>query len=146
MRNVLSLHPIPSQTGGNPWQSQDPRTHRQSSPAALGPQETVQLVKQRAQKDLNVQRETARRAFLHQQGEFIAATRQHEVAARQKLVSALARKMKRTIITCRCKFGNSNMMQMRDFPKDKRNCHRDSLKKQIKLLDTRRMEAKRTST
>ena len=39
-----------------------------------------------------------------------------------------------TITTCRCTFGNSNMKQTRDFPKDKGNSYRDSLKKQTKLL------------
>ena len=92
MRNVPSLHPIPSQTGVNSWQLQYPSTYPQGSPAVLGPQETVQLVTQRTREALNHQRETARRALLHQQEEFLAATHQEEAAARQNLVSALARK------------------------------------------------------
>ena len=35
---------------------------------------------------------------------------------------------KHTTATCRRRFGNSNMKQMRDFPKDKWNCYRDSLR------------------
>ena len=44
------------------------------SPTVLGPQETVQLVTQRARAALNDQRETAQRALPHQQGEILAAT------------------------------------------------------------------------
>ena len=36
-------------------------------------------------------------------------------------------------LMCRCMFGNSNMKQMLDFPKDKVNCYRDSLAKHIKI-------------
>ena len=68
MRNVQSLQPIPSRNGVSPWQLQNPSTYLEGSPKALGPQETVQLVTQRAREALNVQRETARRALLHQQG------------------------------------------------------------------------------
>ena len=63
----------------------------QGSPAVFGPHETVQSVTHRAREALNVQFETARRALLHQQGEFLAATHQHETAARQNLVSTMAR-------------------------------------------------------
>ena len=56
----------------------------QSVLAALGRQETVQLVTQRARQALNDQRETARRAVLHQQDQCDAAARQH-------LVNTLAR-------------------------------------------------------
>ena len=59
MRNVPSLHPIPSQTGLNPWQIQCPSAYPQRSPAVLGHHETVQLVTQRAREALNDQRETA---------------------------------------------------------------------------------------
>ena len=59
--------------------------------AVLGLQVIVQLVTPRAREALNVPRETARRALLHQQGQFLAATHQHEAAARPHLVSALAR-------------------------------------------------------
>ena len=65
MRNVPSLHPIPSQTRVNPWQLQYPSEYLLSSPAVLAPQETVQLIAQRSRAALNVQRETARRALLH---------------------------------------------------------------------------------
>ena len=68
VRNVFSLQPIPNQTGVNPWQLQNPAIQPQSVPAVLGPQETVQLVAQRAREPLHGQRETARRALLHQQG------------------------------------------------------------------------------
>ena len=40
---------------------------------------------------------------------------------------------KHQITTCRCKFGNSNMKQMRDFHKVKGNFYCDSLIQQIKL-------------
>ena len=49
-------------TGKNHWQLQNP----QSFPAVLAPQEAVHLVTQRAQETLHDQRETARRALLHQ--------------------------------------------------------------------------------
>ena len=45
---IPSFLPIPSQTRVNPWQLQYPSTYPQCSPAVLGPQETVQLVTQRA--------------------------------------------------------------------------------------------------
>ena len=45
------------------------------------PQETVQLVTQRAREALNDQRETARRALLHQQGLLLAATHHYKPAA-----------------------------------------------------------------
>ena len=92
MRNAPCLHPIPSQTRVNPWQSQCPNAYLQGSPAVLGPQEAVQLVTQRAREAQNDQRQEARRALLRQQEEFLAATRQHEANARQNLVSALAQK------------------------------------------------------
>ena len=85
MRNVDSLHPVPNQTGVNPWQLQYPITYPQSVPAVLGPQEVVQL------EALNDLRETARHALLHQQGEFLDATHPYEAAARHHLVSTLAR-------------------------------------------------------
>ena len=66
MRNVRSLHPISSQTRWILWQTQYPSTHPQVLPTVLGPQETVKLVTQRAREAVNVQRETVRRALLHQ--------------------------------------------------------------------------------
>ena len=63
--------------------------YSQGSPAVLGRQETVQSVTQRAREALNLQRDTARRALLHQEGEFLAATHQDEAAARQNLVNTL---------------------------------------------------------
>ena len=70
--------------GGDPVQNvQCPSTDPQGSQAVMGPQETVQLVTHRARDALNAQRDTARRALPHQQGDFLAATHQHEVAARQ---------------------------------------------------------------
>ena len=65
----------------------DPRGSR----AVLGPQEIVEVVTHRAREALNDPRDTARRALFHQQGSFLAATHQHDAAARQHLVSALAR-------------------------------------------------------
>ena len=62
----------------------------QSVFAVLGPQEAVQLVTQRAREALHDQRETARRAVLHQQGYFIVTTHQVEAAARRNFVNALA--------------------------------------------------------
>ena len=48
--------------------------------AVFGHQEAVQMVTQRAREALNDQRETARRALLHQKGELLDATHQHEAA------------------------------------------------------------------
>ena len=91
VRNVHSLQPMPKLTGVNPWQLLYLCTHLQSVPAVLGLQETVQLVTQRAREALNDQRETARRALLHQHGEFVAAIHQCEAAAGQTIVSTGAR-------------------------------------------------------
>ena len=99
MRNVPRLHPRPSQTGVNPWQLQYPSTYSQGSPAAHGPQETVQLVAQRARETLNVQRETARRALLHQQRGFLTGTRQYETVASKIKTVFWQEIMKRTIRT-----------------------------------------------
>ena len=52
--------------------------------------EAVQLVTQRARVVLHDSLETARRALLHQQGQFLAATPQYEAAARPNLVITLA--------------------------------------------------------
>ena len=118
----------------NPWQLLYLCTHLQSVPAVLGPQETVQLVTQRAREALNDQREIARRALLHQQGEFLAAIHQCEAAAGQTMSVLGQEIMKRTITMCKYKFDSSNMKQMRDFLKDRGNRNRDFLRKQIKLL------------
>ena len=59
--------------------------------AVLGPQEAVQLFTQRVRGALYDQRETARRALLHQQGEFLAAIHQHEAVARHNLANTLTR-------------------------------------------------------
>ena len=91
MRNVPSLHSIPSQTGVNPWQFQYPSTYPQGSPAVLRPPETVQWASQRAREGLNPQRDTARRALLFKQGELPAATHQFEAAASQNLIITLTR-------------------------------------------------------
>ena len=63
----------------------------QSVFAALGPQEAFQLLAQRAWEALHDQRETARRAPLRQQGEFLAATHQYEASARHNFVNTWAR-------------------------------------------------------
>ena len=47
------------------------------------------MARQRAREALDDQRDTARRALLHQQKEFLA-THQYEAAVRQSFVSALA--------------------------------------------------------
>ena len=73
-----------------PGQLQYPVANPQSVPADLEPQEAVPLVTRRAREALKDQRETARRALLHQQGELLAATHHYEVAARQNLDSTLA--------------------------------------------------------
>ena len=91
MANVHSLQPRPNHTRANLWQLQYPVAYAQCVPAVLGPHEVVQLVTQRAREALNDQRETARRALLHQQREFFAAAHPHEVAARQNLVNTLTR-------------------------------------------------------
>ena len=113
VRNVPSLHPIPRQTGVNLWQLQYPSTYPQGLSAVLGHQETVQQVTQRAREALNIQRETPRRALLHQQGHFLAAAHQYEAAAKQNLVSALARNNE----------AHNHNVQMRDFRKDRANCY-----------------------
>ena len=74
----------------NPWRLQYPSTYPEGSAADLGPQESVQFLTQRAREALGVQREAARCALLRQQGEFLAATHQHDSAARQNLVKILA--------------------------------------------------------
>ena len=78
VQHVSCLQPIPSQTGGHPWQLQYPRIYRQGSFAVVGSQETVRMVTQRAREALYDQRETARRVLLCQQGELLAATHQNE--------------------------------------------------------------------
>ena len=47
--------------------------------------------------------------------------------------------MKHTITTCRCKLGNSNNKQTRDSHKDNGICYRNFLRKQIKLLKSRKI-------
>ena len=69
---------ISGQTGVNPWQLQNPVTYSQTVPAALGPQEAVQVVTHRGRGALHDQRETGRRGPLHQQREFLAASHQHK--------------------------------------------------------------------
>ena len=99
--------------------------------AVLGRQETVHLVTQRAREGLYDQRETARHAhaLLHQQGRTSCC---HQAAKSwQHFWHAI---MKHTITTCRYKFVNSNTKQTRDSPKDKGNCHRDSLISETKLV------------
>ena len=91
MQNVRRLRPMPNQTGANPWQLQYPVTYPRSVPAVLGPEESFQLVTQRAREALNDQRETARRALLHQQGEFLAAAHQREAVVRDHLENSFAR-------------------------------------------------------
>ena len=95
------------------------QTYPQSHPAVLGPQEAVQWATHNEHERLwmNDQRETARHALLHQPGEFLAVTHQYEAAARQHLVSTLARNNEARNKMFRCNFGNSNMKQTRDFPK-----------------------------
>ena len=56
----------------------------QRVPAVLGAPETVPLITQGALEALNDQLETARRALLHQQGEFLVATLQYDTAATEK--------------------------------------------------------------
>ena len=68
VRSDHSLQPIPNKTGVNPWQLQYPVAYPHSVRAAIGLQEAVQLVTQRAREALNDQREPARRALLHQHG------------------------------------------------------------------------------
>ena len=118
----------------NPWQLHDPSTYPQGSPAVLGPQETVQLVTQQAREDLSVQREAARRAFLHQQG-YLLLVLIKKKRLRSRIWSVIWQEIViRTILMHTCKFDSSNMKQMRDFPEDKGDCNRDSLRTQIKLL------------
>ena len=54
--------------------------------------DAVEMATQRAREVLNDQRETVRRALLHQHGEFLAATRQYEaVGGAKNLVNNLTR-------------------------------------------------------
>ena len=46
---------MPNQTGANPWQLQCPMTYTQCVLAVIGPQDTVQLITQRAREALNDQ-------------------------------------------------------------------------------------------
>ena len=101
MRNVLSLHPVSNQTGVILWQLS--QYILQGVLTVLRPQVTVQLtVTQRAREARNDQRETARRAVLHQRGEFLAGTHHCEAAARQNLVSIINRNGEaHTYLMCR---------------------------------------------
>ena len=49
------------------------------------------MVTQRAREALNDQRETARRALFHPEGEVLAAAHQYEAAAKQYFVNELTR-------------------------------------------------------
>ena len=81
---------------------------------------------------LNVQREAARRTLLHQQGDFLAATHQYEAAARQNLVSALARHNEAHNFKCANSSSTaSNKRQMRDSLKVRGNCYLGFPRKQI---------------
>ena len=133
VQNVHS-QPIPKQTRVNLWQLQSPVAYRQSVLAVLGPQEAVQLVTQREREALNDQRETARRALLLQQGEFLAATHQHEVAARENLVNAVTRNNEAHNYNVQMQVRQLEHEADARFPRDKGNCYLDFLSKQIKLL------------
>ena len=119
----------------NLWQLQYLVTYSQSVPAVLGPQEAVQIVTQQTQTTLYNQRKTARRAPRHQEGGFLAATDQYEAAAGQNLVNPLARHKEAL---------NDNNVEMlirqlehaadARLSQKKKNCDRDSLRKQTKLL------------
>ena len=102
--NIFGFQPIPNKTGANP-------------------QEAVQMVTQRALEALSDNKENFVLPLINLK------------QLRGKTLSILWQEIARhTMTTCRCKFGNSNMRQMRDFPKDKGNCDGDFLRKQIKLL------------
>ena len=120
VQNVNSHLPIPIQTGANPWQLQHHATYPQSVPAVLGLEEAVRLLTQRAREALHDQRETARRALLHQQGEFLAATHQHERLRGQILYVLWQDIMMRTIRMCEYNFDSSNKKQMRDVLEDRK--------------------------
>ena len=74
IQNGDRLHPIPNQTRANPGQLEFAVTYPPSVPAVLGPPDTVQVATQRAREALNDQRETARRALLHQRGDLLAGS------------------------------------------------------------------------
>ena len=118
----------------NPSQVQCPSTYLSVHQQFLDLKKLFQLVAQRAREDLNDQRESARRALRHRQGDLLAGTHRYEAAARQNLVGALARILKRTTLIYRCKFDSSNKKQMCDFLNDWTNCCLDFLRMQIKLL------------
>ena len=141
VRNVPSLHPIPSQTRVNPWQLQYPSAYPQCVRAVLGPQETVQLVTQRAREALNDQRETARRALLHQLP--LLTTKR----LRGNILPVLWQEtMSRTVIMCRCKFGSSNMEQMRGFLNDRELSSRFSQDADQVLEDQRQIWATKVTS
>ena len=133
VRNVQCLQPMPNQTGLHLRQLQNPH----SVPGVLGPQGAVQLVTQRTREALHDRRETARRAPLHQQGIVFCChssvwsgweTKPCQHFGRQQWSAQLQR--------ADARLGNSKKKQARDLHKDRRNCHLDFLKKQIKLLKT----------
>ena len=94
MRNVPSLHPIPSRTRSESLAISVSQCVPSGFTGNRWAQGTVQLVTQRAREALNDQRATARRVLRHQQEEFLAATHQYVAVAKQNLVSALARNNK----------------------------------------------------
>ena len=96
MQNVHSIQPIPNRAGVDPGQLQFHFLYAPSVLAVLGPQEAIQLVTQRAREVQNDQPETARRALLHQAGEFLAATHQYEAAAKRNFVNTLTKKKRST--------------------------------------------------
>ena len=124
------------------WQ----RCHKlETYPKSVPAVEATQLVTQRAREALNVQRETARR-LSHCHSSIRSG-------CEAKILSVFGQEIaRRTSTTCRCKFGNSIMKQMRDFPNDRRNCYRDFLNEdqqqtnEIQTQTKRRPNADQTKT
>ena len=135
--NVHSLQPIPNQTAANPWQVLYPATY------------TLQFLD--LQKLFN---------WLHNEHEMLctfSATRFDMLCPinkgnfllpiinmkrpRGKTFSILWREIAQyTSAKCRCKFGNSNMKQVRDFPNDKGKCCRDVLRQRQKYVVERKFQ------
>ena len=148
MQNVHSLQTIPSRTSVNLGQFQYPITYPQSVFAVRGPREAVQFVTRRAGEALT--QKCICSTWTSRSGSICYTTsrRSSECSARNgstcstpstrrtsschsstrsgcetKTLSILWKEIvKHTITTCRCKFGESNMKHMRDFPRGKGHC------------------------
>ena len=134
MQNIDSLQPTPNRTSANPTQLQDPVTcplkvylqfldlkkrfnwlHNEHEMLCMISAEKPDVL-----------------CSINKDNSLLPLTNLNRLGGRT--LSILSKQTMRTMKACRCKFDNSNIKQMRDFPKDKGNCYRGSLRKQIKLL------------